>query len=182
MRKTDIKEFGNLLESLEKAGWQPQLCDTEVPRFDASVPCGNPLMCSGDLEEKVLLPRELLSMNPEFMVSVRGDSMIDAGIETGDVVKVECSVTPRDGDIVLACIDGSYTLKAYYEDDEGQQWLVPQNENYEPILLEEKDNVRILGHVKEVVRQAPRVAGRLCNSCDCILHLQNTAFSDANAR
>lgn len=155
-------ELRELFSDMMGKGLKPMLCDTEVLKYDTLVPCGEPTLCYEDTQETVLLPRELLSMNPEFMVPVRGDSMIGVGIESGDMVKVVCDVTPHDGDIVLACIDGEYTLKTYYEDDEGLQWLVPQNEKYEPILLKEKDNVRIFGRVKEVVKQAPHVSSRLC--------------------
>jgi hypothetical protein len=110
----------------------------------------------------VILCKELLSMHPEFMIPVRGDSMRDAGIVTGDIVRVVADVTLNDGDIVLACIDGEYTLKSYCEDEEGQHWLVPQNDTYSPILLDGKTNVRIYGRVKEIVKTAPRVAYRKC--------------------
>lgn len=159
MTEEELKElFSDMLSKDIK----PMLCDTPVPLYDSPVPCGEPTYCPEDIEETVLLPKELLSMHPEFMIPVKGDSMKDAGIVAGDIVKVLADVTPYDGDIVLACIDGEYTLKTYFEDDEGQHWLVPQNEKYEPILLEEKQNVRIFGRVKEVVKQTPRIASRLC--------------------
>ena len=110
----------------------------------------------------VILCKELLSMHPEFMIPVRGDSMRDAGIVTGDIVRVVADVTLNDGDIVLACIDGEYTLKSYCEDEEGQHWLGPQKDTYSPILLDGKTNVRIYGRVKEIVKTAPRVAYRKC--------------------
>ena len=159
MTEEELKE---LFSDLLSKNITPLLCDTRVPLYDSPVPCGEPTYCAEDIVETVLLPKELLSMHPEFMIPVKGDSMRDAGIVAGDMVKVVADVTPYDGDIVLACIDGAYTLKTYYEDDEGLHWLVPQNENYEPILLEERLNVRIFGRVKEVVKQTPRVASRLC--------------------
>lgn len=157
-----LEELRALFSDMLSKDMHPMLCDTEVPKYETKVPCGNPNYCPNDIVETELLPRELLSMHPEFMIRVIGDSMKDAGIVAGDMVKVEADVTPYDGDIVLASIDGEYTLKTYYEDEEGQQWLLPQNEKYEPILLEEKQNVRIFGRVKEVVKQTPRIASRLC--------------------
>lgn len=156
------EELKALFSDMLSKNIEPMLCDTRVPLYDSPVPCGEPTYCPEDIKESVLLPRELLSIHPEFMLPVKGDSMKDAGIVAGDIVKVEADVTPYDGDIVLACIDGEYTLKTYFEDDEGQHWLVPQNEKYEPILLEERQNVRIFGRVKEVVKQTPRIASRLC--------------------
>lgn len=157
-----IEELRELFSDMLSKDLKPLLCDTEVPKYDTCVPCGEPTMCHDDCVESVLLPKELLSMHPEFMIPVRGDSMIGAGIETGDVVKVIGDVTPYDGDIVLACIDGEYTLKTYCEDEEGQKWLLPQNENYQPILLSEDSNVRIYGRVKEVVKQTPRMSYKDC--------------------
>ena len=157
-----IDELKALFLELEKQGLNPMLCDMEIPMYDASVPCGNPTMCSGDNVEMKLFPKELMSLQPEFMVSVKGDSMKDADIISGDVVKVVSDTNLYDCDIVLAYIDGEYTLKAYCEDDEGQKWLVPQNEAYHPILLDGKTNVMIYGKVAEIVKKAPRVSHKQC--------------------
>jgi len=157
-----IEELRELFSDMLSKNLKPMLCDTEVPKYDTRVPCGEPTMCCEDSVESVLLPKELLSMHPEFMIPVRGDSMIGAGIVAGDVVKVIGDMTPYDGDIVLACIDGEYTLKTYCEDEEGKKWLLPQNENYQPILLGEVSNVRIYGRVKEVVKQTPRMSYKDC--------------------
>jgi hypothetical protein len=157
-----IDELKALFQELEKQDLRPMLCDTEVPLYDASVPCGDPAMCGEDCVEMELMPKELLSIHPEFMVTVKGDSMKDVGIVTGDVVKVVGDLLPQDGDIVLANINGEYTLKTYYEDEDGQKWLVPQNEAYHPIMLSERMNLRIYGKVAEIVKRAPRVSFRQC--------------------
>ena len=148
-----IEELRELFSDMLSKDLEPMLCDTEVPKYDTKIPCGEPTICYGDNVESVLLPKELLSMHPEFMIPVRGDSMIGARIEPGDVVKVIGDMMPYDGDIVLACVDGEYTLKTYCEDEEGRKWLLPQNENYQPILLNGVSNVRIYGCVKEVVKK-----------------------------
>lgn len=157
-----IEELRSLFSDMLSKDMRPMLCDTEVPLYDASVPCGNPTLCPDDFVETVLLPKELLSMHPEFVVTVKGDSMKDAGIESGDAVKVMGDTKPYDGDIVLASIDGEYTLKTYFEDEEGRIWLVPQNEDYVPILLDGSKPVKIYGKVKEIVKTAPRVPTKLC--------------------
>ena len=157
-----IDELKALFQELEKQGLNPMLCDREIPMYDASVPCGDPTICSGESVDMASFPKELLSIQPEIMVSVKGDSMKDVGITTGDMVKVMTDATPYDGDIVLAYIDGECTLKTYCEDEDGRKWLVPQNEAYHPILLDEKMNVRIYGKVKEIVKQAPRVSYKQC--------------------
>ena len=156
------QELNELFDDMRSKGLQPMLCDTEVPLYETRVPCGLPTECSDDIKDSVLLPRELLSMQPEFVIPVKGDSMVGAGIEEGNMVKVVCSATPHDGDVVLVCIDGEYTLKTYFEDDEGMRWLVPQNEKYQPIPIDGHASVRILGFVKEVVKPMPRVPSRQC--------------------
>jgi hypothetical protein len=157
-----IEEIRSLFSDMLSKDMRPMLCDTKVPLYDASVPCGEPTHCAEDFVETVLLPKELLSMHPEFMVTVRGESMKDAGIESGDMVKVLGDATPYDGDIVLAKIDEEFTLKTYFEDEEGRIWLVPQNEDFVPILLDGSKPVKIYGKVKEIVKRAPRVPTKLC--------------------
>jgi len=157
-----IEELRALFRDMQDKGLRPMLCDTEVPLYDAEVPCGEPAQCTGDFMESVLLPKELLSIKPEFMVTVKGESMKDVGIATGDVVKVVGIDHPFDGDIVLACIEGEYTLKTYFEDEDGRTWLVPQNEDYKPVLLDGSRRVKLCGKVKEIVKKAPRVPSRLC--------------------
>ena len=158
----DESELRAIFEQLKAEGWQPRLCDTDLPFYDRYVPCGDPTMVFGDESESISWPRDLLSMHPEFTVTCKGESMIDAGLASGDVVKVVCDMVPQDGDIVLACIDGESTIKVYCEDEEGSPWLVPQNKAYKPILLKGKTNVRIIGLVQEVIKRAPRVAYREC--------------------
>ena len=157
-----IEEMRTLFCDMRSKDLNPMLCDTEVPLYDAEVPCGEPAQCTGDFMESVLLPKELLSIKPEFMVTVKGESMRDAGIATGDVVKVVGIDKPFDGDIVLAFIEGEYTLKTYFEDEDGRTWLVPQNEDYKPVLLDGSRRVKLCGKVKEIVKKAPRVPSRLC--------------------
>ncbi len=156
------KELKDLFEAMEEQGLKPMLCDTPVAVYDGQVPCGAPVMCGDVIEEMATLPKGLLSLNPEFMVSVRGDSMKDVGIETGDMVRVVGGVPVYDGDVVLACIDGEYTVKTYFETDDKEQWLVPQNERYEPILISGMCDVSIVGRVKSVVKPQPRVSARAC--------------------
>lgn len=101
----------------------------------------------------------------EIMVKVQGDSMVDAEVNDGDYVKLQYDQTPRSGDIVVVVIGQKVTLKVYYEDEDGNHWLVPQNQErrdvYKPILLDGRDeDVIICGVVNEVLRQLPRVSTR----------------------
>ena len=88
--------------------------------------------------------------------------MKDAGIMEGDILQVVTDVPPSDGDIVLATLDGDYTVKTYCEDDEGRPWLVPQNEEYSPIRLEDYNDVVVVGVVRQVTKRVRHVSHNLC--------------------
>lgn len=166
----DVQQFEQMdieeaMRVLEEEGWQPMECDTAVPFFDKKVPCGKPAGMGDVTMENIDLPKELLSMQPEFVVRVTGDSMRDADIEQGDFVKVVMDTRIYDGDIVLASLDDEVTLKGFCEDEDGDYWLVPRNDAYEPILLTEGQNVRIVGKVTEVMRPTPRLSTKSLLRC-----------------
>ena len=159
MKESELKE---IFELLKASGMEPRLCDTPVPYYETKVPCGEPLDLGTPRENVWMMPRDMVSMMPEFYINVRGASMKDAGIVEGDVVKIVVTNNYYEGDIVLAEIDGETTLKVYYEDDDGDKWLVPQNRDFNPILLNGDVKVRFLGKVKSVIKEMPRVSSRVC--------------------
>ena len=161
---TTNQELKELFEQLVKAGMRPMLCDTPVPLYENCVPAGIPTE-PGDVVEGdyLMLPRSLVGLQPTFIITVRGNSMRDAGIADGDRVQVQMDTRISDGDVVMACVNGGEcTLKAFCTDEQGQRWLVPRNEAFEPILLTEEMNVRIIGKVVGHMTDAPRVAYRDC--------------------
>ena len=84
----------------------------------------------------------------DYMTDSRavGDSMRDCGIDDGDLLVIDKGIEPADGDIVVAFIDGEFTLKRVKVDQAGQcLWLVPANEQYEPIRVTEENNFIIWG-------------------------------------
>lgn len=162
MKKSDKKDFQRLLEDLERQGWEPMVCDSPVPFYDNAVMCGVPNGVGDVVKETMMLPKEFLSMQPEFVVKAKGDSMKGIGIEEGDVLQVVTDVQAMDGDTVMVLLDGDYTIKTYCEDETGHPWLVPQNEAYEPIRLEDYERVTIVGVVKRVTKCAPRANYRTC--------------------
>lgn len=157
-----LEELKTLFGEMLSKGMRPMLCDTEVPLYDSSVLRGDPTKCADALLESMLMPKEMISMHPEIMITVWGEWMKNAGVELGDIARVMMDALPLDGDIVLANIDGEFSLKTYFEDEEGRKWLVPQNEDYSPILLDGSQKVRIWGVLKQIVKTAPRVPIRLC--------------------
>lgn len=157
----DTEELKDLLRLLSDAGVKAELCDKPVPVSGNSVICGYPTEPSDyDLSEYVLLPKELMGIHPEMFVPVEGESMIDAGYEPGDQLRIRFGVTAHDGDNILIWVDGRCTVKTLFTDEDGQKWLVPQNEEYDSILLNEEMDVRILGVVVAVVKASSRVSSR----------------------
>ena len=160
----DEQELKEIMTILAQQGWQPMLCDTPIPVYE-SVHAGNPVESGQIPADMTLIPNALLSTNPEMLVRVIGDSMVDVGIADGDFVKMAYGVSPRDGDIVVVVIDGECTIKSYYEDDEGVSWLVPQNEEkkdeYRIIRLDDSwSKIYMCGVVNEVLKSMPRVPVR----------------------
>lgn len=160
----DEQELKEIMTILAQQGWQPMLCDTPIPIYE-SVHAGNPVEAGQIPADMTLIPNALLSTNPEMLVRVIGDSMVDVGIADGDFVKMAYGVSPRDGDIVVVVIDGECTIKSYYEDDEGVSWLVPQNEEkkdeYRIIRLDDSwSRIYMCGVVNEVLKSMPRVPVR----------------------
>jgi DNA polymerase V len=87
-----------------------------------------------------------------FYLRVEGDSMTGAGIQHGDIVAVDKSLEPKTGDIVVAAVDGDFTLKHLKK--EGQKaWLVAANPDYPPIALHEATDATIWGVVTFMVRK-----------------------------
>lgn len=157
------EELKKLLEILTDAGWDPLICDTEIPIVDNPVFAGTPRETGDDDYDYIRVPRALLSWTPEMMVRVKGDSMVDAEVNDGDYVKMQLEQSARNGDIVVVVIGREVTLKVYYEDEDGNHWLVPRNKDrrdiYKPILLDgREDEIIVCGVVSEVLRQLPRVS------------------------
>ncbi len=104
-----------------------------------------------EIKESVSL-ENLLVGDPEktYMLEVDGDSMIDAHIEEGDMVLAEKTSRAKDGDIVIAEVDGEFTMK-YLRQKGGKSWLEPANLNYKPIYPERSLNV--IARVTAVIRK-----------------------------
>jgi DNA polymerase V len=100
---------------------------------------------------------ELVVKHPvsTYYLRVAGDSMIDAGIIEGDIVVVDKSLDPKSGDIVVAAVDGDFTLKHLKR--KGQEaWLVPANPAYQPIALHEAADAQLWGVVTYVIHKTKR--------------------------
>lgn len=152
----ELKETFALLEA---QGWNPRLCDTPVPYFDAGIPCGSPRdVYEATPDGYILVPRSLVGNDATVIARVTGDSMRDAGIEHDDQLHILLDAPVHDGDVVVACIDGECTVKSYYKDADGTVWLVPRNDDYHPIRITEDMNAHIVGKVISHRKPAPRTS------------------------
>jgi DNA polymerase V len=127
-----------------------------IPLASALVPAGFPSPADDYTEEKLNL-HDLLVTHPAatFFVRAVGTSMIDAGIQSGDLLVVNRALQPRDGAIVIAIVDGELTVKTY-RDRGGQLRLVPENPAQPPIPIGPESEVHVWGVVTSVVHQFQR--------------------------
>lgn len=108
-----------------------------------TVAAGVPLLAEENIENYYPIPVELLPNAETFMLNVKGNSMINAGIYDGDQLIVERCSTAYDGEIVVALVDDSATVKRFYKED-GYYRLQPENDEMDPIIV---DHLEILGKV-----------------------------------
>jgi repressor LexA len=117
------------------------------------VAAGTGVLAEENIEELLPMPEQFTGSGPSFMLRVRGDSMIDAGIFDGDYVVVRQQPEANNGDVVVAGInDGEATVKTFSRKS-GSVVLTPANTAYEPMVFDAPDEVTIFGKVVTVVRQ-----------------------------
>lgn len=120
---------------------------TNVPLI-GHVAAGEPILAQENIENYFPIPVEMLPNNNTFMLTVKGESMINAGILDGDYVLVEEQHTAHNGDMVVALIEDGATFKTFYK-EEGVIRLQPENDFMDPIIVRD---VQILGKVIGVFR------------------------------
>ncbi len=120
---------------------------TPVPLL-GNIAAGQPILADDTVEDVLSLPRQLTGFGEFFMLTVVGESMIDAAICPGDKLVVRKQNTANDGEIVVALLEDEATVKVLSHVD-GHRWLLPRNENYTPIP---GDEALILGKVVTVLR------------------------------
>jgi repressor LexA len=116
------------------------------------IPCGTPEEQVEDVEEYVFMSRALLGTGDFFILRATGDSMVDAGIDTGDLVVIRRQLDAAPGQIVAALVDGGSTLKRLdYDSNEEQYILLPENreKNYPPV---KGSNISIQGVAIRVMK------------------------------
>ena len=114
-----------------------------------TVAAGQPLLAVENIEGYFPIPAEFMPNSQSFLLKVKGESMINAGIFDGDQVLVKQQSTAEDGDIVVALIDDGATVKTFHK-EKGYYGLQPENDTMEPMLVHE--GLQILGKVFGVFR------------------------------
>lgn len=112
------------------------------------VAAGQPILATENIENYFPIPVEFMPNEETFMLKVKGESMINAGIFDGDNVLVKKQPNAENGDIVVALVDDSATVKTFYKED-GYYRLQPENDSMDPIIVEE---CSVLGKVFGVFR------------------------------
>ena len=154
------------LETLEKNGYirrdptKPraiEICDdnfqmvrTEMVSLPVigNVAAGAPILAEENVESYFPVPADMVPAGDSFVLKVKGDSMVNAGIYSGDQIFVNACNTAQNGDTIVALIDDSATVKRFYK-EEGHFRLQPENDYMEPIIV---DDCQILGKVFGVFR------------------------------
>ena len=120
---------------------------TSVPII-GHVAAGEPLLAEQNIEDYFPIPVEMLPNANTFLLKVQGESMVNAGIFSGDYIMVRQQSNAENGDMVVALVEDSATVKTFYK-EEGHIRLQPENDSMDPIIL---DDVQILGKVFGVFR------------------------------
>jgi len=131
-----------------------EICSSEKDEEMISIPvlgnvaAGLPLMASENFDGYISLPSGLLKKGDFFALYVKGDSMINAGILDGDTAIIKQKSTAENGEIIVALIDDSVTLKRFYKESSRVK-LLAENDDYSPIYTQD---IRILGKLVKILR------------------------------
>ena len=154
------------LESLEKNGYirrdptKPRAIEILDDSFQmvrremvnvpvvGTVAAGQPILAEQNIDSYYPIPAEFMPNEQTFILKVKGDSMVNAGILNGDSVVVKQQSTAHNGEIVVAMVEDSATVKTFYKED-GHIRLQPENDTMDPIIV---DDCQILGKVFGVFR------------------------------
>jgi repressor LexA len=117
------------------------------------IAAGTPILAAEQVDEVMPLPTELVGEGPVFLLEVKGDSMIDAGIHEGDLVAIHKQPDASDGEIVAVLIDDEEATVKRLRRKDGKVYLHSENPAYEPMVFSE--GVQLIGKVVSVLRRYP---------------------------
>ena len=151
-----VKEQDDAIASLGEMTSAAAVRPMYLPLYDQRVVAGFPVPLDNDERSQDINILSMLCPHPEasYLIRVKGDSMIDAGIMSGDIVIVDKSNrNPGPKEIAVCELNGEYTLKHFVEED-GVGWLVPDNPDYPRFRVSEGDNFSIWGTVTYIIHKA----------------------------
>lgn len=155
------------LKSLEKNGYikrdptKPRAIEITDDSFQSArrdfadiplvgqVAAGLPILATENIERYFPIPADYLPDNPAFMLRVKGNSMVNMGINNGDFILVEEGKTAENGDVVVVLVEDSATVKRFYK-EKGYYRLQPENDQMDPIIV--RGDLHIVGKVFGVLR------------------------------
>ena len=126
-----------------------------VSFVDTVIKAGFPSPAQDYLSGTIDLNRELIRhRETTFLARVSGNSLQDAGICDGDIIVIDKSLEAKNGDFVVAFVDGEFTLKEFRIDEtESCAWLIPHNKDYEPIKVTEENEFLVWGVLTYTIKQ-----------------------------
>lgn len=123
-----------------------------LPYTDGGIQAGFPSPADNYITETIDLNKELVRHPAAtFYGRVSGDSMIEEGIEPGDILVIDRSIEPDSGDLAVCCIDGEFTLKRI-KLEKNRVWLIPSNEMFDPILVTPENEFSVWGVVTHTIK------------------------------
>ena len=150
-RKQELKQANNV-SSVEKPSLSPTVL--ELPLYSTKVAAGLPSPADDHIDKRLDLNHYLVrDAGDTFFVRITGDSMIEAGIFDGDLAIVDKARIASVGDIVLAMVDGEFTIKSLAKSKQGLPRLLPANPKFSPIEIKEGMQFEIWGVVTGSVRK-----------------------------
>lgn len=139
-------------DNLDISGIRPE-SELQLPIADEGIKAGFPSPAQDFMDRAIDLNKELVRHPAStFYGRVRGDSMIDAGVYDGDILIIDKSLEPHDGDMAVCYIDGEFTIK-HIRIEKEVVWLVPANSSYEPIKVTKDNEFLIWGIVTYSIKK-----------------------------
>ena len=127
-----------------------------LPFAEQGIQAGFPSPAQDYISESIDLNREIVKHPAStFYGRVSGDSMINDGIEADDIIVIDRSLQPQDGDLTVCCIDGEFTLKRI-KLEKDKVWLIPANETFDPILVTPEQRFEVWGVVTYTIKRSHR--------------------------
>lgn len=127
-----------------------------LPYADEGIQAGFPSPAQDYITETIDLNYELVPHPAStFYGRVSGDSMIEEGIDAGDILVIDRSLEPENGDLCVCCLDGDFTLKRIRM-EKNRVWLIPSNETFDPILVTPENRFSVWGVVTHTIKSNRR--------------------------